>query len=69
MRIVGIEDHGTIVLVSLAETEDAPAQSVVFDARSFRELTDAREGDLRGECHLEYSEDGPPVLVFDKDAG
>jgi len=68
MRITDIQDQGTIVVVFLAESEDAPAERVVFDHRSFSELVEARKGDLQGECHLEYSEDGPPVLVFDKDA-
>jgi hypothetical protein len=68
MRIADIQDQGTIVLVYL-EGDGAPDKPVVFDHRSFRELTDARGGDLRGRCHVEYSEDGPPVLVFDKDVG
>jgi len=59
-KISDIQDHGSIVLVSL---DDRP-EAVAFDARSFREMADARGGDLRGECHLEFSEDGPPVLVF-----
>jgi len=66
MKIADIQDHGSIVLIYL-EGAGAPDKPITFDHRSFRELTDARAGDLRGECHLEFSEDGPPVLVFDKD--
>lgn len=66
MRITDIQNHGSIILVYL-EGGGAPAKPVVFDHRSFREMVEERGGDLRGECHLEYSEDGPALLVFDAD--
>lgn len=61
--ITRVENHGTIVLVVL---NDRP-QPVVFDHRMFRHMAEAREGDLRGECSLEDSEDGPMLVFEDED--
>lgn len=62
-HITGITDHGTIVSVHLSG-----GGTVHFDHSSFRWMAEARQSDLRGECHTK-TVDGQLVLVFDNEEG